>query len=222
VGFGVAGIAFGSVSALLQKDLRRLIAYATVAQVGFCLVGLGAMTREGLAGCLLQMVSDGLVTVALILMVGALQDRAKTCEIEELGGLASAIPLFTAVAGVAMLASAGVPGLSGFWGETIPVFGAFPVQRLLASLAAVGGVLVALAYLRAARRVFFGPPAQREPSRAGGKLVELGPREVAAVAPLLVLCLALGLCPAVFFTLVQGGVSDLNQLVNPPGPDEIA
>ncbi len=215
VALGVVNVVYGALSAVFAKDLRRVVGWATVAQVGFCLVGLGSMTREGLAGCLIQMSSHGLVVALLLFLVGALHDRARTSELARLGGLGGPMPLFTAFAGVAMLASAGVPGLPGFWGEILPVFGAFPAERLLAVGAGAGGVAIAFAFMLAARRVFSGPATE-------GGLAELGPREVAAVTPLLVLCLALGLFPASFFSLVQGGVSDLNQLVNPPGPDEIA
>jgi NADH-quinone oxidoreductase subunit M len=194
-----------------------MVGYATVAEVGFCLVGLGAMTREGIAGCLIQASSQGLVTAVLLLTLGVLYEREKTCDVERLGGLGGAMPFFTAIAGLAMLASAGAPGLPGFWGELISVLGVFPGQRLLGGCAAAGAVVVATAYMRAARRLFFEPSRGEAPAS-----LELSPREIASVAPLVLIVLALGLAPGSFFTLVQGGVADLNQLVNPPGPDEIA
>jgi len=227
VALGALNVAFAAAAALRARRLGEIVAWAAIGPMGFSLIGLGALTREGAAGCLIQLVSHGLILALLVVLARGLRDRTKTDEVERLGGLAGEVPLFSALLGGALLASAGLPGLSGFWGEVMPLLGAFPVGRAAVVVAAVGAGLTTAYHLRTLQRLLAGRFAEswrRDPALAasGGALPDLGARELAAVTPLVVFCLALGLAPAPFFTLVQGGVSDLNQLVNPPGPDEIA
>jgi NADH-quinone oxidoreductase subunit M len=220
VACGVITIGFAAISALRQNDLLKVAAYATVGQLGFCLVGLGGLTREGIAGCLVQMISHGAVMALLFLLLGALRRRTKTSNLAELAGKAGGMPpLFAALTGFALLAAAGAPGLSGFWGEVMALLGTFPVQRALVTIAAVVGAITVGYHLRVWQRVL---SAGSNGGGVDGAVRDLGARELAAVMPLLALALALGFYPAPFFALVRGGVSDLNQLVNPPGPDEIA
>jgi NADH-quinone oxidoreductase subunit M len=203
VAFGVLTLAVGALSLLRGGRLLDGVASVAMAQAGFCLLGLGAMTREGIAGCLLQMVSHGLMVAVLILVAASPGAPGE-------GRPSRAAPLAAASFGVAFLGIAGVPGLPGFWGEVLPVLGAFPAQRALTVVAVVLAIVIAVTQARA-----LGGIVQRG-------LPALGPRLLGSVVPLLVLAIALGLCPAPFFSLVQGGVADENQLVNPPGPDEIA
>ena len=213
VAAGVITLAFAAVSALRRRDVLEIVAYTTVGQLGFALIGLGALTREGIAGCLIQMVSHGAVAALLFLLVGALRSPPKPFGVAELSATAS--PLQATVIAVGLLALAGVPGLSGFWGEVMSTLGAFPVQRALVTVAAVCGAVTLGFHVRLVRRILDSLSTKET-------LSDLASRDLVAVTPLLALCLALGFHPAPFFTLVQGGVSDLNLLVNPPGPDEIA
>lgn len=222
VAFGLVNIAFVAFALVLPRarSLAELIAYSAFGQIGFCLVGLGAMTREGVAGCLFQMVSHGLLVAVLFVLLGVLRDRAKTSDVAELGRLARRVPFFLGPAVVALLGLAGAPGLGGFWGETLPILGAFPVQRTLATLTMTMAVGMAASQLRAFRAAFAGTTLSETSSETAA--APFATRELSAFVPLLLLCAALGMYPAPFFALVQGGVSDVNQLVNPAGPDEIA
>ena len=226
VALGALSVAYGAVRALFEEDLKRLLAYATISQMGFCLVGIGAMTREGIAAAIIQMVSHGIIASMLFILAGALEDRGRTRDVARFGGLVVDVPLLTAVAGFAFVASLGLPGLSGFWGEALAILGVFPAHRLLAAFVAMALIVSAAYHLRTFQRLFLGamiPSWRKDPALQpfGGKFPELSQRDLAALLPLIVLCLCLGFNPGPFFTMIQGAVADLNQLVNPPGPDEV-
>ena len=207
---GVLVIVLAAVGALRADRLATVVGYALLGPMGFCLVGLGSMTREGLAGCLVQMFSHGIVAAILVLVVAVVAPIPSAVDAAGESAPPSETRARRALVGFALLAAAGVPGLPAFWGESLAILGAFPAQRVLAGIAAVGaaGLGVACAGYLGTR-----PPPPGLP---------MTQRDLAALTPLLVLSLALGLDPAPFFTAIQGGVSDLNQLVNPVGPDEIA
>jgi NADH-quinone oxidoreductase subunit M len=216
---GVVTIAAAGVLAFRERDLRHVVACAVVGQTGFCLLGLGSSTREGIAGCLLQTTSSGLIVAVLFALLGALADRTKSTDVDKLQGVARTSPVLGMLVGGALLALAGAPGLSGFWGELLPLFGVFPLQRAIAIVAAVFAFVLAGSLVGPIRGLLAGPG---EGASGSAPVREIGAREVAAVMPLVVICLGLGLYPGPFFTLVRGGVNDVNLLVNPPGPDEIA
>ncbi len=227
VAFGVISVVYGALCAMAQQDLKRMLAYGTVSQMGFCLIGLGSLTPEGIAAALVQMFSHGVIMSMLIILAGILYERAHTREIGHFGGLAGEMPLYSAFFGFALMASMGLPGLAGFWGEILALFGAMPSYRMLTAIAALGLVLNAAYHLWALQRIFFGKLKETwrtspylEPF--GGKFPEITTREMASLAPLVVLCLVLGLWPVPLFTLIAGSVRDLTTLVNPPGPDQIA
>ena len=155
---GVIGIIYGAVVATMQKDLKRLVAYSSVAHLGFIVLGIFALTTQGLQGGLLQMVNHGLSTGALFLLVGMISDRRHTREIAELKGLQKAAPIFAAVFTVVMLSSIGLPGLNGFVGEFLVLIGSFLTRRWWAVVAAAGVILAALYLLWAYQRVFHGTP----------------------------------------------------------------
>jgi NADH-quinone oxidoreductase subunit M len=227
VGFGVVNVIYGAFCAMAQDDLKRLVAYSSVSHMGFCLIGLGALTPQGLAACLVQMVSHGIVTSMLFLVVGVIYDRAHTRSVRAFGGLAGEMPVYAAFAGLGFMASLGLPGLSGFWGEALALLGAFPSYRALTAFAATGLILSAAYHLGALQRVFLGPfaAAWRESpllDRFGGRFPDVTAREVATLLPLGVLAVVLGLWPVPLFALIAGGVRDVSALVNPPGPDQIA
>jgi NADH-quinone oxidoreductase subunit M len=219
VALAVVTVLFGAVAATRDRSLRPLVVHLAVSQAGLSLVGLGAMTREGIAGCLVQMTSGGVAIALLLTLVAVVHDRLLSGDLDRLAGLRASMPYGVTALAVAALALVGMPGLSGFWGAALSLLGAFPVQRWLSVAAVVGTVVAAVAAVRGVAS-FARPAPSRTTSAAATD--DLLPREIAAVVPLLVLTLALGLSPAPFFTLVRGGIADLNQLVNPPGPDEVA
>ena len=227
VAFGVINILYGAFCAMAQEDLKKLVAYSSVSHMGFCLVGMGAMTPQGIAACLVQMFNHGIITAMLFTLVGVVYDRAHTRDLGKFGGLAGEMPLYTAFVGFAFMASLGLPGLSGFWGEALTFMGAFPTYRVLTTMAATGVILTAAYHLWALQRMFLGK--FRESWRTshylepfGGKFPEINMREIAGLAPLAAICLILGFWPVPLLTLISGGVRDLTLLVNPTGPDPIA
>jgi NADH-quinone oxidoreductase subunit M len=227
VALGVVGVLYGALCAMAQTDLKRMIAYATISQMGFCLIGLGSLTPQGIAACLVQMVSHGLIVTMLLVCVGALEDRIKTRELARIGGLAGEVPMYAVLLAFALLASAGLPGLIGFWGEALALFGAFPSYRALTVLAALGIGLGATYHVTALHKLLFGKLAEswrKDPilEPFGGKIPELNARELALVAPIAVVAVILGVWPAPLLSLIAGGIRDVTVLVNPPGPDQIA
>jgi NADH-quinone oxidoreductase subunit M len=190
VTLGVIGIIYGAVVATMQKDLKRLVAYSSVAHLGFIVLGTFAITSQGLQGGLLQNVNHGLSTGALFLLVGMISDRRHTREIAHLRGLQTAAPIFAAVFTAVMLSSIGLPGLNGFVGEFLVLVGSFVTRRWWAVVAAAGVILAALYLLWAYQRVFHG-----EVDDDNRHFPELTWREGAVMAPLLALIVFLGVYP---------------------------
>ncbi len=184
------GIIYGALVATMQPDVKKLIAYSSVAHLGFVVLGTFALTTQGLSGGLFTMIAHGLNTGALFLLVGMIYERRHTREISELRGLWKVAPRLGGLFLVAAFASVGLPGLSGFVGEFLALLGAFLTQRPYAVVAAAGVVLAALYLLWAYQRVFTG-----EPDEANAGMPDLNVREVLTVAPLIVLSLVLGLYP---------------------------
>jgi NADH-quinone oxidoreductase subunit M len=227
VAFGVVNVIYGAFCAMAQTDLKKLVAYSSISHMGFCLIGLGSLTPQGIAACLVQMFSHGIITAMLFTLVGVLYDRVHTRDIRRFGGLAGEMPVFTIFVGFAFMASLGLPGLSGFWGEALALLGAFPTYRGLTAIAATGLVLTAAYHLWALQRMFLGRfrdawRTSPELEEFGGKFPEITTREIASLLPLAVLCFVLGFWPVPLLTLISGGVRDMTALVNPPGPDQIA
>jgi NADH-quinone oxidoreductase subunit M len=227
VALGAVSVIYGAFCAMAQDDLKRVVAYSSVSHMGFCLIGLGSLTPQGVAGCLFVMVSHGIVTSMLFLVVGALEERGGTRSIRAFGGLAGEMPVLAGFAGLAFMASLGLPGLSGFWGEALALLGAFPSHRAIAAIAAAGLVLAAAYNLGAFQRVFLGPlksawRTSGELDRFGGRFPDVTARELASLAPLAVLTVVLGFWPVPLFALIAGGVRDATSFVDPAGPDQIA
>lgn len=152
------GIVYGAIAAAMQTDLKRLVAYSSVAHLGFIVLGTYAMTVESVSGGVVQMVNHGVSTGALFLLVGMISDRRGTREIAELGGIQSVAPVFAGTFMVVMLSSVGLPGLNGFVGEFLILVGSFGEARWWVAVATLGVVLAALYLLWAYQRVFHGPP----------------------------------------------------------------
>ncbi|MGH9234480.1 MAG: complex I subunit 4 family protein [Acidimicrobiales bacterium] len=190
VTLGVIGIIYGAIVATMQRDLKRLVAYSSVAHLGFIVLGTFAITTQGVQGGLLQNINHGLSTGALFLLVGMISDRRHTREIAALRGLQRAAPVFAAVFTVVMMSSIGLPGLNGFVGEFLVLVGSFLTRRWWAVIAAVGVILAALYLLWAYQRVFHG-----ETDDDNRSFPEMTWREGAVLAPLLALIVFLGVYP---------------------------
>jgi len=224
---GVIGILYGAFCAMAQKDLKKLVAYSSVSHMGFTLLALGALTPQGIEACLVQMFNHGLITGMLFTLVGVVYDRVHTRDIDKFGGLATEMPLYTALVGFAFMASLGLPGLSGFWGEALTFIGAFPRFRGLTVLAATGVIVTAAYHLWALQRMFLGK--FREEWRTnhyleefGGKFPEINKRELASLAPLAVLVLVLGFWPRPLLNLIDKGATQMHRWIDAPGPTQVA
>ena len=190
VTLGVIGIIYGAICATMQRDLKRLIAYSSVAHLGFIALGMFAITRQSLEGSVLQMVNHGLSTGALFLLVGWIYERRHTRQIAELKGLQRPAPIFAAVFTVVMLSSIGLPGLNGFVGEFMILIGSFLTRRWWTVVAVIGVILAALYLLWAYQRVFHGTPDEDNADFA-----ELKFSEGLVMVPLVALIVFLGVYP---------------------------
>lgn len=195
---GVIGIVYGAAMALGQCDLKRLVAYSSVAHMGFVVLGLASGTELGLQGAMLGMVSHGLVAGLLFFLVGALYERAHTRDIGAFGGLGVTLPRWATIFVVASLASLGLPGLSGFPGEFASVVAGFGRFGFVIAVAGIGIVLAGAYTLRAVRLVVHGEPAATQAPADGlqpAALRDLDARELLIAVPLVALIVALGIWP---------------------------
>lgn len=199
MGLAIAGIIYGALVAAMQSDLKRLIAYSSVAHLGFVVLGMFVGNAEGMSGGVLQMVSHGLSTGALFILVGALYDRRHTRQIGDFGGLARSIPIFSGVFLFVALSSLGLPGLNGFVGEFLILLGTFLSYRWWVIPAAFGIVLAAVYLLWAYQRVFHGPITNEE----NRSLPDLDLRERLMLAPILALIVAIGVYPKPFLDRIE-------------------
>ncbi|HEX9505543.1 MAG TPA: NADH-quinone oxidoreductase subunit M [Acidimicrobiia bacterium] len=201
---GTVGIIYGAVVAAMQPNLKRLVAYSSVAHLGFVVIGIFALTTQGIEGGIFTMISHGLTTGALFLLVGMLYDRRHTFEIGSFGGLWKVAPVLGGLFLVTAFASVGLPGFSGFIGEFLSLLGTFVIDKPYAIIGATGVILAAVYLLWAYQRVFMG-----EPSDANRKLPEITTRELACVVPLLALSLFLGIYPKPVLDRVEPSVKAL-------------
>ncbi|SDY78498.1 NADH dehydrogenase subunit M [Micromonospora pattaloongensis] len=210
----VAAIIVGALVCLAQTELKRLIAYSSVGHMGFVLLGVATLTATGLQAALIGNIAHGVITGLLFFLAGAIKDRFHTGALDDLGGLRERMPALSGLLGYAAIASLGLPGLAGFWGEAFAVVAALrrggPLWTTLAVIAAVGGALTAAYFLRLLRRVTHGPAS---PVVAGAGGAPIAGVELAAWAPLVVLALAVGLVPTLVLGLAQGPVGALVEAV---------
>ncbi|MEJ7591292.1 MAG: NADH-quinone oxidoreductase subunit M [Planctomycetaceae bacterium] len=200
----VIGIIYGSLCALAQRDIKKLVAYSSVAHLGFCMLGLFALNIEGITGSVLQMINHGLSTGALFIIVGMIYERYHTRMMDDLGGLASKLPMIACSMVFISMSSIGLPGLNGFIGEFLSLAGMFKANWLYSALGTTGVVLGAWYLLTAVQRVFFG--TLKEPHHAGhsdDEITDMNPREFLALAPLIVLCLWIGVRPAGLIEIIE-------------------
>lgn len=194
IGLSLVGIVYASLVALAQTDMKKLIAYSSVAHMGYVTLGLFSFNAQGFDGAMMVMLSHAFVAGALFLCVGVVYDRLHTREISRYGGMATTMPRYASVFMVFTLAAVGLPGTSGFVGEFLTMQGAFLVNSWFAFIAATGIILGAGYMLWLYRRLFFGP-LEKEDVRA---MPDLTSRELALFAPLLVLVLWMGVYPSTF------------------------
>jgi NADH-quinone oxidoreductase subunit M len=201
----VIAIIYTSLVALVQEDMKKLIAYSSVAHMGFVTMGIFAATTQGVAGGIFQMVSHGVVSAALFLCVGVVYDRMHSREISAYGGLVNRMPVYVAVFMLFTLANVGLPGTSGFIGEFLALLGTFKVNVVVATLATVGVILSACYALWLYRKVIFG--TLDKPSLAG--ITDMSVREIAVFAPLIILTILLGVYPKPVLDISAASVTAL-------------
>ncbi len=209
----IIGIIYGAAVAFVQKDVKKLVAYSSVAHLGFVMLGIFALNQEGVAGGILQMVNHGLSTGALFLLVGMIYERTHTRELVEFGGLWKIMPVYAGITLVVILSSVGLPGLNGFVGEFTILLGAFGSKVLgspwFAGVATSGVILAAVYLLKMYEKIFLGPITKEE----NRSLKDLSPRELATIIPLVVVIFWIGIFPQPFFNLINPAVEQLLQLV---------
>ncbi|MER9305010.1 NADH-quinone oxidoreductase subunit M [Mesorhizobium sp. M0293] len=201
----VVAIIYTSLVALMQEDMKKLIAYSSVAHMGFVTMGIFAMNQEGVQGAIFQMLSHGLVSGALFLCVGVIYDRMHTREIDAYGGLVNNMPKYAAVFMIFTMANVGLPGTSGFVGEFLTMLGVFRVNTWVAFFAATGVILSAAYALWLYRRVIFGALTKDSLKN----LLDLSPREKVIIYPLVVLVIFFGVYPAPVFDATAESVKSL-------------
>ncbi len=201
---GVVGIVYGAAVATMQSDLKRLVAYSSVAHMGFIVLGIFALNNQGLSGSIIQMVNHGISTGALFILVGWIYERRHTRQIAELGGLQKSAPIMAGVFTLVMLSSVGLPGLNGFVGEFLILVGAFSSARWWAVIGVSGVILAALYLLWAYQRTFHGP-AEGDNATMG----DLRRSELLGIMPLLFLIVFLGVYPKPVLDRIEPSVDAL-------------
>jgi NADH-quinone oxidoreductase subunit M len=202
------GIMYGALVAWKQDDVKRLVAYSSVAHMGFVMLGCFSATQAGVEGAILQMLNHGVSTGALFLLVGVIYDRRHTRLIREFGGLAKVMPIYAALFVIVTMSSVGVPGTNGFVGEFMIVMGTFVSAtlggnaKLQAGLAAAGVILAAVYMLSVVQRMFFGPLSNPKNKR----LKDVNAREIIAIVPLVALIFVIGWFPSLFTSRMTEGV----------------
>jgi NADH-quinone oxidoreductase subunit M len=198
----VIGIVYGALVAMVQPDMKKLVAYSSVSHLGFVVLGICAMNVQGVQGAVYQMLAHGISTGGLFLIVGMLSDRRHTRLIAEFGGLKHVMPRLTAAFLIITLASIGMPGLNGFVGEFLTMLGAFRYDPRFVVVAGLGVILSAVYMLWMFQRVYYGPVTHAE----NRTLPDLQPREWAAVVPLCALAIIMGVFPSFFLTPMEPAV----------------
>lgn len=211
-GLAVIGIIYGAMAAMVQKDVKKLVAYSSVSHLGFIVLGIFAFTEEAMSGAVIQMVSHGIATGGLFLLVGMIYDRRHSRLIKDFQGIAKQVPIFTFIFMITIMASVGLPGLNGFVGEFLILIGSFQsdiIPGVFPILAATGVVIAAVYLLWMFRRVMFGE-LDKEENR---NLTDLTGREIGIMLPLLVLMFWMGLYATPFLKQIESSSNGIVQYV---------
>jgi NADH-quinone oxidoreductase subunit M len=218
---GTLNIIYGAVCAMAQKDLKKLVAYSSISHMGYVMLGMAAFTPQGINGAVLQMFNHGTITAMLFLLVGVIYDRAHHREIAGFGGLASIMPVYTGVTGLAFFAAMGLPGLSAFISEVLVLLGAWQVYPGLTVIAASAVVLTAGYLLWTLQRMYLGPPNEKYLA-----LPEINGRELFTLVPLGAIVVFLGIYPRPILDLQSPALVRLNEQVRAaavrPAPELVA
>jgi NADH-quinone oxidoreductase subunit M len=202
--FGMINIVYAAFICLGQKDLKKLIAYSSVSHMGFSLLGMAALTQPAISGAVFNLFTHGIIAPMLFLVVGVIYDRAHHREIEKFGGLASALPEYSAVTGLAFFASLGLPGLAGFISEFLVFSGSFPRFTLYTVISATSVVITAAYYLWAIHRIFLGKLNQTYKGYP-----DLNWRERISLYPLAAVAIVLGFYPQAILGVINKSLFDL-------------
>jgi NADH-quinone oxidoreductase subunit M len=214
IGLSIIGIIYGALVSLMQKDMKKLVAYSSVSHLGFCTLGIFALNPASLSGSVLQQINHGISTGALFLIVGILYERRHTREIAEYGGISNVMPVYATVTMIMFLSSMGLPLLNGFVGEFTILQGAFTENWRWAAWAAPGVILAAAYLLWLYQRVFFGTVTNPK----NEKLHDLTTRELFTFAPLIICAFWIGLYPKPFFQILEQPVNQIVATVRPDYP----
>jgi len=211
-------IVYGALVAMAQTDMKKMVAYSSINHMGYALLGMAAFTVTGFNGAILQMVTHGIITGSLFLLVGVLYDRAHTRDIDSFGGLGARLPIYTGLVILASMASLGLPGLAGFISEflcflgsfssnsQVLVFGTIPVSKFFTTLSVAGILVTAAFFLRMVQKVFLGPLNAKWDT-----LKDMNLRELVSVVPLTVLTILVGVWPHWLLSVMN---TTVNQMVN--------
>jgi NADH-quinone oxidoreductase subunit M len=214
----IVAVIYTSLVALMQEDMKKLIAYSSIAHMGIVTIGIFTPNALGLDGSIFQMLSHGIVSGALFMGVGVVYDRLHTHEIDRFGGLVERMPIYAAVFMLFSLASVGLPGTSGFVGEILVIVGVFQTNSWVALLAATGAFLSVAYMLWLYRRVFFGALVKDDLKM----FKDLRPNEIIAFAPLVVITLLMGIYPSLFLDPMKASVDNLLVQVGAPAAADLA
>jgi NADH-quinone oxidoreductase subunit M len=208
--FGMINIVYGALCAMAQKDFKKLIAYSSVSHMGFVMLGMASITTIGISGAVLQMFNHGTITAMLFLIVGVVYDRTHTRGLNDFGGLANQMPVYTGFTTVAFFAAIGLPGLSGFISEAFVFLGAFSVEsiRVLTIISTLGILLGAGYMLWTLQRVFLGNLNEKWSS-----LKDLDVREYIMLTPLTIIIILLGVYPSLMLDLMTSSVNSMVELL---------
>ncbi|MBV8205812.1 MAG: NADH-quinone oxidoreductase subunit M [Acidobacteria bacterium] len=210
----IIGIVYGALVSLMQKDMKKLVAYSSVSHLGFCTLGIFALNPLGLSGSVIQQINHGISTGALFLIVGILYERRHTREIAEYGGISNVMPLYATITLIMFMSSLGLPLLNGFVGEFTILQGSYMENKWWAAWAVTGVILGAAYLLWLYQRVFFGNVTNPKNEH----LHDLTPREVLTFAPLIVMAVWIGVYPKPFFEVLDQPVKQIVGIVRPDYP----
>jgi len=211
-------ILYGALCAMAQTDMKKMVAYSSINHMGYCMLGIAAVSATGFNGAVLQMINHGMITGALFMLVGVIYDRAHTRDLTAFGGLGAKLPVLTGLMTLTVMASLGLPGLAGFVSEFLCFLGAFPAWPLWTILSVSGILVTAAFFLRMLQKVFMGPLNEK-----WAALPDMNARELIAVGPLAVLTVVLGVWPRLALDImnptivfITGMFPDMFQLVKGP------
>lgn len=209
--FGMINIIYGALCAMAQKDFKKLIAYSSISHMGYVLLGMASLTTQGTLGAVFQMFNHGTITAMLFLIVGVIYDRAHTRGVDDFGGLALQMPVYTGIVTVAFFASLGLPGLSGFISEAFVFLGSFSKEtiRVIAIISTLGILLTAAYMLWTMQRIYFGKLNEK-----WATLPDINELELATLAPLAAIVIFLGIYPSPMLNIMNSSINKLVEVVN--------